>query len=1459
MQKLLRGFFVLLLLLVGVSIAVAEEPEHSDFSSRDGFFQEQEQSDNADLRVIPDDGVVGETFTILISDLNANEEVTIRIIFVETDTEVYTTSRTADSRGRVELEIFTESSDSAGTYRVEVLNEDDEVIGETELTLESMAGREGLLTVSPSEAEVGTSFTIDISEVAPFADLLIVVTNEAGDEVFRTGIRATVDGTASVSFTSSETSIGNLNVQVLQNETIPVASGSFVVQEQQFPATVNLDPASAMPGDEVFVTVSGLEADAAVTVVISNEGGVLLSQDATANLNGLVIFSFVATSEMALGDYTVEVLQADTVVARTTWTLDVPAPTVTITPTVAVPSSYFLVEVTGLVPAEQVVIELAQGETILQSFTVTGDADGYARAVLGQRLRLTEGDYEVRLTRSGHLVFTQTVSIVAERDLPETTAINPDDVTVSVSPESGVVPTEYVVTITGLPADTDLSLTLLFDGRSVLTFQGTADSDGVYTTTLTSETSDPIGTYTLEVRAAGELIGTAEFAITDEEAGVEPTEEPEVQETPVATGELTVRVSPETVRQGERFEIFVTNLEAGETVTVELRFDGETVYSSEQTANAEGALALALTSESSDEVGQYEVVVLRDGEEIASSSVELVASDAAVNTAELSISPESAPQGSSHTLTVSGLEAGETVTISVTFEGEEVFSGEREADSQGVVTFVLTTDSDDAVGDYNVSVTHANGGLIGSFSVTEGDSSTPPSGEVAMTIEPSSGEIGTVHEISVTGLDANEDVSVRVEFGGETIYETTGTANEDGVYTLALATEEGDAAGSYTVIVERENGDEVSSSFITEGENIETTGDFALIVSPEEVTADEPFDLTVTGLEPGETVVIVIFFDGEIVYQSSRDADENGELVISLALEEDDPSGTYTAEVQRNNGEVASVEFEVLSESAQPGGDEVTISVEPESGEIGTRHDFTIIGLEAGETVTIVVELDGEEVYTTEATANPNGVAEISLTSEEGDEIGNYDFIVQRENGDEFSASFSIEGEGEEGGDEEGGGAGQESSGGEIVLGDETYTGVLTDDEPEAEFTFEGEEGQGVQIAVTSEQFDTYLMLLDANGDELANNDDSNGSLNSTITTTLPYSGEYTIVVTSFSAVIGADPETGRFSLTAQEVEIEEAIVELGEGNQFITENLSSSRPELRFVFEGEEGEMLLMSADSAEFDTYMVLYDEDGDEIARNDDSNGTLNSQIGPFELPEDGEYTVLLTSYYYFNYGEAIGGEFNFRLETVSITETAYGEALELEISAESASQFIEFEGSAGDVISVSVNSNGSIDTTLSLLDPTGYALEVDDDGGLGYDPEIERYVLPSDGTYMLMLRAFTVGDTGEVEVLVNLVDEQSLDDGTSTVRLNSKQSYDILVFEGTAGESVDVVITIEGGSVGSFAVYAEQGEYTLLNYQSYGIRESITLSFRVPADGMVRVIIQDNSGSNVVLNVQLVRDE
>lgn len=93
----------------------------------------------------------------------------------------------------------------------------------------------------------------------------------------------------------------------------------------------------------------------------------------------------------------------------------------------------------------------------------------------------------------------------------------------------------------------------------------------------------------------------------------------------------------------------------------------------------------------------------------------------------------------------------------------------------------------------------------------------------------------------------------------------------------------------------------------------------------------------------------------------------------------------------------------------------------------------------------------------------------------------------------------------------------------EAALG-QSYTGTITNDNPKDVYTLEV--AQGAQLTInldaTSGSLDTLLILLDANGQRLLDNDDrAQGITDSALQTTINVAGTYTIVTSRYGQIIG--------------------------------------------------------------------------------------------------------------------------------------------------------------------------------------------------------------------------------------------------------------------------------------------------------------------------------------------------
>ncbi|MGJ3238729.1 MAG: hypothetical protein ACFE0Q_08490 [Anaerolineae bacterium] len=1273
MRILLRGILLsLFLTFTALPVLGWEHSGNLDRQTRPPTI-EQVESDSAIVRVIPSEAVVGSEHVILVTGLQANEPITVRIINEANSNTVYQTQQNANERGVVEVEIFTETDDELGTYRVEAVNASDRVIGSNTLTILEAEVFNRNVSISPLEGNAGTLFTVEISGVRPFVILEVVIEDAEGNIVFDQRQRASVDGLAIFEFDSTDLE-GELTVEVIEGESEIIATETLTVIGEVFPTTIVIEPAPALPGETVFVTISGIEPETDVTVDIVLNGETIEQISETANISGLVIFPYSFTEDSERGTYELQVFADNEQIGEQALRVDVLPVSVNIEPPVGTVGTVFIMTISDLRPDEDVQVDFIRDDEVVQTRTARADENGEARVALGQRLALEIGFYRVEVQRLGEVVLTQTVEVASER--PQTqSAINPDDVNVSVTPESGPVPTVYTVTVSGLPADTNLTMFILFEGSSIFSFSGTSDAEGVFNTEITSEESDPPGIYTLEVRAEGEVIGSTDFEIADASAEETPEEETPDDTPPSVEGDVVIDITPTTLRQGERIEFIIRNLNPDETVTFELLFEGEVIYSTEATANATGASGVALVARDDEALGQYDVRVVRDGEIITSNSFTIVPTDAEVNNASIRIVPESGAQGTSYTITVAGLNADETIDVSVTLDEENIFTSERTANAQGIVTIVLNSDAESAVGTYAVTVTRASGDIVeASLTINEGettDEEVTPSDESAddatISVDPLSGDVGTEHVISVSGLNAEEALTLRIEFDGEDVYSAERRANTDGTFSTVIVADPDDPAGEYTVIIERTDGEPLSTTLTVTAP--EPVRDATLTITPDEVDEQEPFEIVITDLNANEIITLDVVVDGDVLFETERTADAEGTVSLFLATDEGDPIGTYSIVITRADGATLSADVQIIGEPTEeePAIDEapddtertVQLSVTPNTGTVETAYEFFASGLGSNQAFEVLVSYDGEEVFRSARSADASGFFSITLEADEGDPLGTYTFSLIAEDG-AVLASVDFE-----------------------VLEDETDAESITGD------------------------------------------DDDN------------LSGE--------------------------------------------------------------------------------VIDPQDDD----------TEDAQV------EDGEALEPMT--------------------------TSYAEELYIVFDEEVAVQEITFDGQAGDVISVRVDSGDTLDTVARLLTPDGVEIALDDDGGLGFDPEMERVPLPLSGRYTLEVVPFNPGDTGEAYVTITRDDVRTLDqDASRVIVLNSKITTDILTFEGDAGEVVSLILDLTDGAIGDLTVHARQGNTELMHYQTFGLPRTVILGFVVPEDGTVVIQIEDDGSNRAELNGRIDRE-
>jgi hypothetical protein len=201
------------------------------------------------------------------------------------------------------------------------------------------------------------------------------------------------------------------------------------------------------------------------------------------------------------------------------------------------------------------------------------------------------------------------------------------------------------------------------------------------------------------------------------------------------------------------------------------------------------------------------------------------------------------------------------------------------------------------------------------------------------------------------------------------------------------------------------------------------------------------------------------------------------------------------------------------------------------------------------------------------------------------------------------------------------------------------------------------------------------------------------------------------------------------------------------------------------FQIVGRRGERVTIDLRSRDFDPYVVLVGRNG-KIEENDDYEGDSGRALVSVELPEDGAYRVVVTS---FEKGES--GAYSLRIAWggAAPAPTAGVVAPRIERGSLGAGdqtlktgEFMDlymFEGTPGQRLTLDVGSR-AFDTYLILIRPTGESHENDDAKGRPGHSVIE-IDLTEAGTYKAIVTSFKKGSTGDYVLSIGLRPGESAD--------------------------------------------------------------------------------------------------
>lgn len=460
-----------------------------------------------------------------------------------------------------------------------------------------------------------------------------------------------------------------------------------------------------------------------------------------------------------------------------------------------------------------------------------------------------------------------------------------------------------------------------------------------------------------------------------------------------------------------------------------------------------------------------------------------------------------------------------------------------------------------------------------------------------------------------------------------------------------------------------------------------------------------------------------------------------------------------------------------------------------------------------------------------------------------------------------------------------------------IIYGQQVV-GELTDEKWQVNYRFEGKAGEEVTIDMTApeDDFDTYLVLLDANGQRLAENDDGPVWPYSQIQFRLPADGTYLIVATRFLEADGfaVGAFTLRLTIAGQEATASSdnpsvAGLTIGipssarlsrERTQEVYLLQATAGQELRFTLEHDTPEEILRLEVRLGASERLIRF---------MPTENGRLEVDL---PITRDGAYSV-----YVSRPSRSRAAPITFTLTVTDLTQSTEesstdtsepttppsteavpintGETVEGSLDATVYERFYIFDGNSGDTVTIRMTATEGqiLDTTLRLLDSQGTLLAENDDANLQTtNSEITAFVLPTSSTYTIVATRFGGAEginsgsftlTLEVVPAVTVTEESqpptdtpvttestSLSYGNQASGSLSSEVFEVeYTFTGSIGDVVNIRMNAQAGALVDTYLYlfGPSGDLIAENDDAdLTTTDAAILTFELPESGVYRIL-------------------
>ncbi len=202
----------------------------------------------------------------------------------------------------------------------------------------------------------------------------------------------------------------------------------------------------------------------------------------------------------------------------------------------------------------------------------------------------------------------------------------------------------------------------------------------------------------------------------------------------------------------------------------------------------------------------------------------------------------------------------------------------------------------------------------------------------------------------------------------------------------------------------------------------------------------------------------------------------------------------------------------------------------------------------------------------------------------------------------------------------------------------------------------------------------------------------------------------------------------------------------------------------------------------------------------------------------------------------------GDFTLTAVAVEVMPVSAGEAVDGSIGANGAPQYFSFEAELGKLITVTAQ-GGEFDTRLQLFTPGSVrSVAADNDGGVGYDPEIYQAVVTGEGTGYIEVAPAFAGESGSFSLSVIMSDATTFDASAPAIlRLGGQRGTGVLSFAGVAGGQAEVTVSSAGGDTDEAEIVIYQDGVLLASENSFDAEDGAVFMLSTPSDSPVYVII------------------